>query len=404
MVNQLDPSQWFLKGEGQANYVFDYRGDSPLFRSRVLRVRKLRDEPPPSDAVTRLEAAIWADLDSIHPACGAPISLVSSEQIEHSDGNPMSRWELAYVDRVLRPLIGREHVARPEPAIGAAPAILSFLRALERTAGPMAAIDMARIAAQFMPDATIFGAADAESPLLESAKPAGPSACVEIKPKWGFASGCECVRLEDRAIKRSRSRFQLYQVLKAAKGLTQRPSSYDPRDLFSGDDHRGKAALHALLDSPVGSVMTFIDGRPSSAAALADGTAEAAAAAALVGRAEVEGSPAAAFGSQGRRELLVELVWAALRQEGGQFSSSSSSSVACKMKIDTNHRSLQWSNWYSIVSMTFTTCRCPGPDTFHTTAVRVRHRRNIPLVQKDDPASSSTRWSSCGYRPRCRER
>ncbi len=55
-------------------------------------------------------------------------------------------------------------------------------------------------------------------------RPEGPVVCVELKPKWGFASTCPTVRPQDAAIKRGASRFSLYHLLKGERGEVGVPS------------------------------------------------------------------------------------------------------------------------------------------------------------------------------------
>ena len=78
--------------------------------------------------------------------------------------------------------------------------------------------------------------------------------CVELKPKCGFLPTSPCIR---HPMQRRVSRYQLHQRLKLAQGSISALSSYDPLDLFSGDEQRMEAALAALLAQPQNNLRLF---------------------------------------------------------------------------------------------------------------------------------------------------
>lgn len=261
LTSQLaPPERWRLLGEGGANWVFAWDGDTPQLVSepaeprygvpagrcrrsppasaadslpttttvllslcqagRVLRVRKPCTQVPFVQAA--LEAAVWA------PALGSDVTGAAASDGAAAAIAAAAAREQRYVERMLAPLLGEQHIAQAQPvAVDAA-----YLHAVLAANGCQAAAGSAGSGsgggspgpAVLLPDATLLpdgsggvygsthdgsGASDAGS--------TGPVVCLELKPKCGFVVECATVHPANRGLKRHRSRYQLHQQLKLAE-------------------------------------------------------------------------------------------------------------------------------------------------------------------------------------------
>ncbi|KAF6146485.1 hypothetical protein GIB67_037785 [Kingdonia uniflora] len=86
-----------------------------------------------------------------------------------------------------------------------------------------------------------------------------PCISVEIKPKCGFLQNSKFIA-EANAVKRTISRFQMYQVLKLHQGEISCVSDYDPLDLFSGSIRKINKAIKELFTMPQNNFCIFLNG------------------------------------------------------------------------------------------------------------------------------------------------
>lgn len=218
----FDAAAWRVKGEGAANLVLAYCGDNPHLHGVILRVRKKHTAKTAS-----LDQAIWA---------GA---------MQWSQ-DPVER-ELAYVVNVVAPRLGDLHVYPGVPC--------PFPRGLLPLVGHSdeAALKGSAVAL-LLPDHTTFSA------VPPNYRPAGPTVCLEIKPKCGFLpAGSPSTLEESESITLSYPRFVLHMVMKHVVNQ-QQLTHYNPLDLFSGDKQRMQYALWQLLRVPSNNLRVFCNG------------------------------------------------------------------------------------------------------------------------------------------------
>lgn len=193
----------------------------------MLRIRKPKPAPLPEQAA--LEAAVWD-----------PILGDSAAHIEADCGGSAAdtafaamRREQRYVQRVMVPLLGQQHVPRAQP-VASPPGYLDQVLAangLRRCSDDCPPAAAAVTAAALLPDVTLLpsrgskeascssrGSSAAHSAAsTAAAQGGGPVVCLELKPKCGFIGRCATVHPANREIKRSRSRYQLHQMLKLSQ-------------------------------------------------------------------------------------------------------------------------------------------------------------------------------------------
>lgn len=222
-------SEWQYKGEGNANIVFAYRGTKSNLVGHVLRVRKKRPSQVGHDVAAELEKEVWSSV------------LGTSE-----GGLPR---EVHYIATQLGPLLGSSYVNG-----GVLVPLPSEIMRLCQNRG--VEVDPTS-PALLMTDHTLA------VPTSEGSgqwMPIGPAVCVEIKPKAGFITDSPWVAPENR-LKRQLPRFSLHQVYKFVKGKVPCLSTYNPLDLFSGEEGRMRRALQALMVEPQNNLRVFIDGQ-----------------------------------------------------------------------------------------------------------------------------------------------
>ncbi|VYS49438.1 unnamed protein product [Arabidopsis thaliana] len=79
-----------------------------------------------------------------------------------------------------------------------------------------------------------------------------------LMPKCGFLSSSSFIA-EENVIKKSISRFEMYQVVKLRENQISQISEYDPLDLFSGSKDRIHKAIKALYSTPQNSLQVFLN-------------------------------------------------------------------------------------------------------------------------------------------------
>ncbi|KAA8528670.1 hypothetical protein F0562_036025 [Nyssa sinensis] len=101
ILERKDAGDWIYRGEGAVNLVLAYIGSSPTFVGKVLRIQKsvrngFKCEDGPS-ALTMHECLLWEDTKDL---VSAPTKEIAEQQ---------------YVQHVMIPLLGPEHVDAGEP-------------------------------------------------------------------------------------------------------------------------------------------------------------------------------------------------------------------------------------------------------------------------------------------------
>ncbi|KAL6981878.1 Inositol-pentakisphosphate 2-kinase [Sarracenia purpurea var. burkii] len=245
VLEQKDADDWIYRGEGAANIVLSYNGSSPTFVGKVLRIQKVPRNGSPihgydsgdsHSALTMDECLLWKEIED----------LVSTPTREIA--------EQLYVQHVIAPLLGSEHVD------AGVQVFLSreFLESVEKNVlcqRPSWRVDAAEVNtlcdfALLIPDYSVFPCGNLIGKLCIS---------VEIKPKCGFLPASRFIA-EGNAIKKSVTRFKMHQSLKLKQREIAEISEYDPLDMFSGSKDRVHKAIKALFATPQNNFRVFLNG------------------------------------------------------------------------------------------------------------------------------------------------
>lgn len=245
VLEPKDAGDWIYRGEGAVNLVLAYIGSSPNYVGKVLRIQKApRDVSPGcvSDnslpALTRDECLVWKETEEL-------VSAPTQELAEQ-----------LYVQYVISPLLGSEHV----DAGIQVPVSQDFLESVEDKVHchrPSWRVEAAKVntlcsSALLLSDHSVFPSAHGNF--------RGDSCItVEIKPKCGFLPHSRFISKEN-AVKKSVSRFRMHQLLKLHKKETSEISEYDPLDMFSGSKDRVHKAIKALFNTPQNNFRVFLNG------------------------------------------------------------------------------------------------------------------------------------------------
>ncbi|KAF5180025.1 Inositol-pentakisphosphate 2-kinase [Thalictrum thalictroides] len=231
--------EWVYKGEGAANLVLSYKGSSPIFVGKVLRVQKAprnSTQSTTSSVLTANEILLWNDFKDI-------VSSHSKEIVEQS-----------YVLNIMLPLLGSEYVDVGKRVLVSR----QFLEATEdniHCQRPAWRVNAAKVnticdSALLISDHSVFPHGTLKG---------NPCISVEIKPKCGFLPSSKFIR-EQNAIKKSVTRFRMHQLLKLHKGEISQKSEYSPLDLYSGCIERINKAVKALFTTPQNNFRIFLNG------------------------------------------------------------------------------------------------------------------------------------------------
>ncbi|XP_010254762.1 PREDICTED: inositol-pentakisphosphate 2-kinase-like isoform X2 [Nelumbo nucifera] len=239
VLEEKDAADWIYRGEGAANLVLAYKGSSPSFVGKVIRLQKAPKNISQSMNGTSVfsvqECLLWKDTNDL-------LSSTSKENVGQ-----------LYSLHIMSPLLGSEHV---DPGMR----ILvskEFLESVEKNVlcqRPAWRVDAANInilcdSALLVSDHSVFP----HGILKEE-----PCISVEIKPKCGFLPSSRFIA-EGNFIKRSITRFRMHQVLKHHEGEISQISEYDPLDLFSGSSERIHKAIKALFTTPQNNFRIFLN-------------------------------------------------------------------------------------------------------------------------------------------------
>ncbi|KAL7594363.1 hypothetical protein Lser_V15G29883 [Lactuca serriola] len=240
VLEEKDAGDWIYRGEGGLNIVLAYKGSSPNFIGKVLRVRKVKRngsefEKAPS-ALSTHECLVWERVGDL-------LSASTKDIVNHM-----------YAKHVMSPLLGSQHV---DPGVRVQ-VTKEFLECVHKGVlfkRPSWRVDNARVntlhdSALLMSDHSIFPHAVHGEEFCIS---------VEIKPKCGFLPISRFIRDVNLAKKRI-SRFKLHQILKFHQGKISQISEYDPLDLFSGSKPRVLKSIKNLFLTPQNNFRVFING------------------------------------------------------------------------------------------------------------------------------------------------
>ncbi|KAG7649975.1 Inositol-pentakisphosphate 2-kinase, partial [Arabidopsis thaliana x Arabidopsis arenosa] len=237
-----DALDWSYRSEGVVNLVLAYSGSSPTFLGKVMRIKKIRNTRNENgdrsgSCLTTQEKLIWGEIKDL-------ASCQNKEIVDY-----------LFVKHVMKPLLGHKYVT---PGI-CLPVEKEFLESVKKIVTSQRhswrantlSVDTNRSFALLMDDLTIFSHGQVEDHK--------PCLTVEIKPKCGFLSSSSFIA-EENVIKKSISRFEMYQVLKLRENQISQISEYDPLDLFSGSKDRIHKAIKALYSTPQNSLQVFLNG------------------------------------------------------------------------------------------------------------------------------------------------
>lgn len=241
VLQAKDALEWAYKGEGAVNLVLAYCGKSPDFVGKVLRIRKVPrngSEYNGDSALTTHECLLWGELEGI-------VSEPTREIIDQ-----------LYVQQVMCPLLGSKHVDAGIRVLVSR----EFLEAVENKVlcqRPSWRVDDSKVnprcdSVLLITDHSIF-------PHVSGINKDDFCVSVEIKPKCGFLPISQFIAPEN-AVKRSITRFEMYQALKLNQGKISHISKYDPLDLFSGSKDRVQNAMKSLLMTPQNNFRVFLNG------------------------------------------------------------------------------------------------------------------------------------------------
>ncbi|KAK1280509.1 Inositol-pentakisphosphate 2-kinase [Acorus gramineus] len=233
-----DAADWVYRGEGAANLVLGYRGSSPAFKGKVIRIQKV-SAPGPEEAVrgpalSAHERLLWRDEEELGSA---------SEDVAGR----------LYTLHVMMPLLGSRHV----DAGTRVSVTRGFLESVEKSV-------LAQRPAWRVSASRVNTLCDSALLISDHSHTSGvfkEDLCisVEIKPKCGFLPCSEYIA-EENSIKKSITRFKMHQVLKFHQGEVSQISDYDPLDLFSQSKERINKAIKALFANPQNNFRIFVNG------------------------------------------------------------------------------------------------------------------------------------------------
>ncbi|KAJ2474946.1 hypothetical protein EV174_005453, partial [Coemansia sp. RSA 2320] len=221
---RLVPDDWSYMGEGNANILFAYNGDSAELRGWLLRLTKC-------DCVA-----------------GSDTNIASwSNELRIKSTN------VIYACNVIGPLLGPEYIL-PQRLVALEKGFLCNLmlaceplRPAHRTHRH---IDVERSVGVLTLNQLLNSAVNGGSRLSQSVT-------VELKPKWGFMPSANLVSPQN-AVKSRTCRYCMHQLTKHG---VPHVSSFCPLDLFSKTRCRVVQALDSLAQSPQNNMRLFVNGQ-----------------------------------------------------------------------------------------------------------------------------------------------
>ncbi|XP_042046753.1 inositol-pentakisphosphate 2-kinase-like isoform X2 [Salvia splendens] len=242
ILQAKDAEEWTYRGEGAVNLVLAYCGSSPNFVGKVLRIQKVPNDRPECEnsrsALLNHESLLWGKFEGM-------VSAPTKEIVEH-----------AYVQKVMCPLLGSEHVDSGIHVLVSR----EFLEAVDNKVlcqRPSWRVDAARV--NSLRDSVLLIADHSLFPHVSGSLKEDFCVSVEIKPKSGFLPTSEFIA-EGNAVKKKICRFTMHQALKLHQGKISQISKYDPLDLFSGTKDRIQRAIKALFLTPQNNFRVFLNG------------------------------------------------------------------------------------------------------------------------------------------------
>ncbi|PSS31320.1 Inositol-pentakisphosphate 2-kinase [Actinidia chinensis var. chinensis] len=245
VLEQKDAGDWVYRGEGAANLVLAYNGNSPAFVGKVLRIQKAPRNGSPR---------FGSDSEDGHSSLTTDECLLWKETKDLVSAPTRKIAEQLYVQHVITPLLGSGHV---DPGIRVL-VTREFLESVEKNVlcqRPSWRVDAAKVntlnnSALLISDHSVFPHGNLKRGFCIS---------VEIKPKCGFLPVSRFIS-EGNAIKKRISRFKMHQSLKLREREISEISVYDPLDMFSGSKDRVHKAIEALFVTPQNNFRVFLNG------------------------------------------------------------------------------------------------------------------------------------------------
>lgn len=214
-------TDWRYVSEGGATIVFSYTGA----------------ESDPGGMVLRLRKAPVVEIESIQPPTNAQ---AEDSEFSAEPDDPT----ILFQSRVTSHLVPPAHLPRLV-SCRVSHALLSSLSVLSNSLRPPErtrkdAIDTRKRRAVLATDLIGHDAL---------------SFAVEIKPKWAFLPNTAFLSPETRDVKAKYGRFVMHSYYRTTEDDKDQDatSTYDPLELFSGDEKRVRTAVEALWDSWVDS-------------------------------------------------------------------------------------------------------------------------------------------------------
>ncbi|KAL3639134.1 Inositol-pentakisphosphate 2-kinase [Castilleja foliolosa] len=241
VLQAKDAVEWAYRGEGAVNLVLAYRGSSPKFVGKVLRIPKVPNHGSDENGhspLTKLECIMWGGFEGI---VSAPTREIA---------------EQLYVQKVMCPLLGPDHVDAGIRLF----ASKEFLEAVEYKVlrqRPSWRVDAAKV--NSLCDSVLLIADHSIFPHVSGSLKEDFCVSVEIKPKCGFLPISDFIA-EENKVKKRITRFRMHQALKLSQGQISQISKYNPLDLFSGSKDRVQKAIKSLLLTPQNNFRVFLNG------------------------------------------------------------------------------------------------------------------------------------------------
>ncbi|KAH6764991.1 Inositol-pentakisphosphate 2-kinase family protein [Perilla frutescens var. hirtella] len=242
VLQAKDAEEWIYRGEGAVNLVLAYCGNSPHFVGKVLRIQKVPNDRPKCEnghsVLVNHEGLLWGKFEGI---VSAPTKEIA---------------EQLYVQRVMCPLLGSEHVDAGIHVLVSR----EFLEAVDNKVlcqRPPWRVDAARV--NPLCDSVLLITDHSVFPHVSGSLKEDFCVSVEIKPKGGFLPTSEFIA-DENAVKKRITRFKMHQALKLHQGKISQISKYDPLDLFSGSKDRIQRAIKTLFLTPQNNFRVFLNG------------------------------------------------------------------------------------------------------------------------------------------------
>ena len=258
-ANLLIADRWEYLAEGNAHVVFTLKNDVDCESSSSDCQNTSQSAIESSITIIQKNSSSSSTLNSSQPSVVMRICKTSSGD-EHDLRKERDRS--IFVERILKPCIGETYLNLPlDPSpLKVTKEFLSELNSRWRKSGK---VPSSRLV-QWNADSW------SKSAILYRNIRTGHKYTIEIKPKCGFLPTTPLIHPNHRS-KYTKHRFGLMQELMSNGHITKgwqttsdrdnfRPSKYSPLDFFSGEPHRVRSSLEALVNNPQNNIRIWYDG------------------------------------------------------------------------------------------------------------------------------------------------